>query len=379
MARQVILASDTLPASRPKVNENFEELYDRRFVAWSYADAAARDAATYTSDDIGFIARVASPLGFWRLRAVTPSLDWERVGGALEAHTHALSDLTASGATTGQVPQWSGSAWVPATVSGGGGLSEPLDAPEWEIRTSRPITPSAGRVRKYLRKIATWAIPCTLDEHGRERIMMPTIEEGAAIVRLRETNFDNIGVHSAHFSTSLNAAFIGTTLAQEQAIGASVSIGGRSVYLSPPATGDFLLWAIIQLPDSSYSNTWHILAALRNGSSVTGGSAADPVIGIGFGPSVRSNWRLHVHDGTVATYVDFGHAPVSSSPYLIACGRRGTTSHGSVIRLDTGQQWDVSHSSAPGWLAELGWLGGNAGSSTMTSRISVIGYYGEMV
>lgn len=37
------------------------------------------------------------------------------------AHTHPLSDLTASGATTGQVPQWSGSAWVPATPSGGGG------------------------------------------------------------------------------------------------------------------------------------------------------------------------------------------------------------------------------------------------------------------
>lgn len=37
------------------------------------------------------------------------------------AHTHPLSDLTQSGATTNQVPQWDGSAWVPATVSGGGG------------------------------------------------------------------------------------------------------------------------------------------------------------------------------------------------------------------------------------------------------------------
>jgi hypothetical protein len=39
------------------------------------------------------------------------------------AHTHPLSDLSQSGATTNQVPQWSGSAWVPATVSGGGGGS----------------------------------------------------------------------------------------------------------------------------------------------------------------------------------------------------------------------------------------------------------------
>lgn len=34
-------------------------------------------------------------------------------------HTHTLSALTQSGATLNQVPQWSGSAWVPATVSGG--------------------------------------------------------------------------------------------------------------------------------------------------------------------------------------------------------------------------------------------------------------------
>lgn len=35
--------------------------------------------------------------------------------------TQALSTLSQSGATNGQVPQWNGSNWVPATVSGGGG------------------------------------------------------------------------------------------------------------------------------------------------------------------------------------------------------------------------------------------------------------------
>ena len=34
---------------------------------------------------------------------------------APSAHTHALSDLTQSGATAGQVPTWSGTAWVPGT------------------------------------------------------------------------------------------------------------------------------------------------------------------------------------------------------------------------------------------------------------------------
>jgi hypothetical protein len=46
--------------------------------------------------------------------------------GALDSkaeasHTHPLSDLTTSGATTGQVVTWDGSAWVPQDPSGGGG------------------------------------------------------------------------------------------------------------------------------------------------------------------------------------------------------------------------------------------------------------------
>jgi hypothetical protein len=39
------------------------------------------------------------------------------------SHTHPLSELTQSGATTGQVARWNGSAWAPATPSGGSGDS----------------------------------------------------------------------------------------------------------------------------------------------------------------------------------------------------------------------------------------------------------------
>lgn len=38
---------------------------------------------------------------------------------AAASHTHTLSNLTQSGATTGQVAQWNGTNWVPATASGG--------------------------------------------------------------------------------------------------------------------------------------------------------------------------------------------------------------------------------------------------------------------
>jgi hypothetical protein len=37
------------------------------------------------------------------------------------AHTHPLADIQQGGATSGQVLEWSGSAWGPATLSGGGG------------------------------------------------------------------------------------------------------------------------------------------------------------------------------------------------------------------------------------------------------------------
>lgn len=53
-------------------------------------------------------------------------------GKANTSHTHALTDLTQSGATVGQVPQWNGTSWGPATVSGGsatwGGITGTLSA-----------------------------------------------------------------------------------------------------------------------------------------------------------------------------------------------------------------------------------------------------------
>jgi hypothetical protein len=53
-------------------------------------------------------------------------LRWENrslssAGIAAASHTHTLSDLTQSSAGLNQVPQWNGSNWVPATISGGGG------------------------------------------------------------------------------------------------------------------------------------------------------------------------------------------------------------------------------------------------------------------
>jgi hypothetical protein len=58
------------------------------------------------------------------------------------AHTHAVSDLTQSGATTGQAPVWNGSAWVPADVAASVTL-----ASDREVSATKPPASSDSRLR----------------------------------------------------------------------------------------------------------------------------------------------------------------------------------------------------------------------------------------
>jgi hypothetical protein len=64
---------------------------------------------------------------------------------AAASHTHALSDLTQSGATNGQFVGWNGTAWAPASVSGGSGgtvTSVGLTAPAIFSVSGSPVTSS---------------------------------------------------------------------------------------------------------------------------------------------------------------------------------------------------------------------------------------------
>lgn len=60
------------------------------------------------------------------------------------AHTHALSNLTQSGATTGQVVGWNGSEWAPTTVSSGGSSGRTavlqFSNPSLSLQVSVPVT-----------------------------------------------------------------------------------------------------------------------------------------------------------------------------------------------------------------------------------------------
>ena len=91
------------------------------------------------------------------------------VGSDLPSHTHALSDLTISGASSNQVPAWNGSAWVPVTpaaVSDGdkGDITVSSSGTVWNIdaatigitELSATGTPSAAT---FLRGDNTWVTP----------------------------------------------------------------------------------------------------------------------------------------------------------------------------------------------------------------------------
>jgi hypothetical protein len=76
------------------------------------------------------------------------STAWNDITGkpstfAPSSHTHPLSELTQSGAASGQVATWSGTAWVPQTPSGGSGGTPDAHAASHATGESDAITPAS--------------------------------------------------------------------------------------------------------------------------------------------------------------------------------------------------------------------------------------------
>jgi hypothetical protein len=90
-----------------------------------------------------------TPLRTAQAIAELAATDWDSVSSkpstfAPSTHTHPLSQLTQSSATTGQVATWNGSAWVPQTPSGGGSGGTPsAHASSHATGGSDAITPAS--------------------------------------------------------------------------------------------------------------------------------------------------------------------------------------------------------------------------------------------
>jgi hypothetical protein len=120
------LGAGTLPAARLPTHThaiadvtNLQTALDGKQESGSYASATHAHAASDVTSGTLDIARI--PTGSTSSTVCIGNDARLSDARTPSAHTHPLSDLSQSGATTNQVPQWNGTAWVPATVSGGGG------------------------------------------------------------------------------------------------------------------------------------------------------------------------------------------------------------------------------------------------------------------
>jgi hypothetical protein len=89
-----------------------------------------------------------TPLRTAQAIAELAATDWDSVSGkpstfAPSTHTHPLSALTQSSATSGQVATWNGTAWVPQTPSAGSGGTPSAHASSHAEGGSDPISPAS--------------------------------------------------------------------------------------------------------------------------------------------------------------------------------------------------------------------------------------------
>ena len=124
----------------------------------------------------------------------TPTLSanlqsWSALAPATKAdasHTHTLSNLTQSGATSGQVATWNGSAWAPATPSGGGGGSGTVTSVavanatgiSWTgspVTTSGTLTPTLSANLQAWHALSTSAKADASHTHAASDIVSGTI------------------------------------------------------------------------------------------------------------------------------------------------------------------------------------------------------------
>jgi len=124
----------------------------------------------------------------------TPTLSanlqsWSALAPATKAdasHTHTLSNLTQSGATSGQVATWNGSAWTPATPSGGGGGSGTVTSVavanatgiSWTgspVTTSGTLTPTLSANLQAWHALSTSAKADASHTHAASDIVSGTI------------------------------------------------------------------------------------------------------------------------------------------------------------------------------------------------------------
>lgn len=179
-------------------------------------------------------------------------------GKAPNAHTHPLSGLTQSGATSGQVPTWNGTAWAPATPTGGSGsgsvTSVGLSLPNIFSVTNSPVTGSGTLTAAFNTQNAgtVLAAPATLNAAPSFRALVAT--------DIPALNYEAAGAVSAHAVLTDTAhgmtAFGADLVASATNTLARGKLGlGTSATLNVPASGDASATQVVLGTDTRLTNS----------------------------------------------------------------------------------------------------------------------------
>jgi len=237
-------------------------------------------------------------------------LRWENrslssAGIAAASHTHALSDLTQSSATLNQVPQWNGTNWVPATISGGGGspggstgqvqynnASAFAGATNVKINSnnlelvkpaSEPTTAPADSVVMYTKSIGQRDLPAFVDSSGWSTNLQTCIARN----KFNAMNF-NAGTTTTPVSSGI--VFTATTVGTGNTTAGTVGItttdllagSRRSSFIAANTAGNAAGWR------ASTAQCW------RGNGVGRGGFFCVWKFGIGDASAIQANATLFV-------------------------------------------------------------------------------------
>lgn len=313
-------------------------------------------------------------------------------GKAPNAHTHPLSQLTQSGATSGQVPTWNGTAWAPSTPAGAGTVtSVGLSLPNIFNVTGSPVTGSGTLTATFTTQTAGTVLAAPTNNNAAPSFRalvasdIPALSyEAAGAVAAHAALTDTahgMTVYGADFVTAATATAARTKLAL-----------GTSATLNVPATGDATAAQVVLGTDTRLTNsrtpTAHVHAAgditsgtLDIGRIPTGTSAATVCIGNDARLSDSRTPLSHVH-GNISNAGAIGSTAnlplITTASGVITTGSFGTAANtfcqGDDTRLSDSRT-PTAHTHAVGDLTQsgattnqvIGWNGSAWAPTTVTS------------
>lgn len=292
-------------------------------------------------------------------------------GKAPNAHTHPLSQLTQSGATSGQVPTWNGTAWAPSTPAGAGTVtSVGLSLPNIFNVTGSPVTGSGTLTAAFTTQTAGTVLAAPINSNAAPSFRALVASDIPAL------NYEAAGAVAAHAAltdtahgmTVYGADFV--TAATASAARTKLALG-TSATLNVPAAGDATTAQVVLGTDTRLTNartpTAHVHAAgditsgtLDIGRIPTGTSSTTVCIGNDSRLSDSRTPLSHVH-GNISNAGAIGSAAnlplITTASGVITTGVFGTAANtfcqGNDTRLSDART-PTAHTHALGDLTQSG-------------------------